>query len=75
MIAFTLAESGPAELQVFNLRGQNVRRLVAGSLEAGDHSVTWDGRDDSGARVPSGVYFYKLTAGDFEGLQRMVLLK
>lgn len=75
VISFTLAESGPAELQVFNLRGQNVRRLVAGSLEAGDHSVTWDGRDDSGARVPSGVYFYKLTAGDFEGMQRMVLLK
>ena len=75
VISFTLAESGPAELQVFNLRGQNVRRLVAGSLEAGEHSVTWDGRDDSGARVPSGVYFYKLTAGDFEGLQRMVLLK
>jgi hypothetical protein len=74
-ISFTLAEAGRAELQVFNLRGQNVRRLVAGSLEAGDHSVTWDGRDDGGARVPSGVYFYKLTAGDFEGMQRMVLLK
>jgi len=74
-ISFTLAEAGRAELQVFSLRGQNVRRLVAGSLEAGDHSVTWDGRDDSGARVPSGVYFYKLTAGDFEGMQRMVLLK
>lgn len=75
VISFTLAESGPAELQVFNLRGQNVRRLVAGSLESGDHSVTWDGRDDGGARVPSGVYFYKLRAGDFEGMQRMVLLK
>lgn len=74
-ISFTLAEGGATELQVFNLRGQNVRRLVAGSLDAGDHSVTWDGRDDSGARVPSGVYFYKLTAGDFEGMQRMVLLK
>ncbi|MBK7190347.1 MAG: T9SS type A sorting domain-containing protein [bacterium] len=74
-ISFTLAEGGPTELQVFNVRGQNVRKLVAGGLEAGDHSVTWDGRDDSGARVPSGVYFYKLTSGSFEGLQRMVLLK
>ena len=60
---------------MFNVRGQNVRQLVAGGLEAGDHSVTWDGRDDGGARVPSGVYFYKLTSGSFEGLQRMVLLK
>lgn len=74
-ISFTLAEPARAELQVFNVRGQNIRKLVAGSLEAGDHSVTWDGRDDAGARVPSGVYFYKLTAGSFEGLQRMVLLK
>jgi hypothetical protein len=74
-ISFTLAEAGATELQVFNVRGQNVRKLVAGGLEAGDHSVTWDGRDDSGARVPSGVYFYKLTSGSFEGLQRMVLLK
>ncbi|MBE0566358.1 MAG: T9SS type A sorting domain-containing protein [Krumholzibacteria bacterium] len=74
-IRFTLAQAGPAELKVFNVRGQHVRRLVAGNLDAGDHGVTWDGRDDRGARVPSGVYFYKLKAGDFEGMQRMVLLK
>ena len=75
VISFTLAEAGSTELRVFNLRGHNVRRLVAGHLESGDHSVTWDGRDDRGAPVPSGVYFYKLTSGGFEGLQRMVLLK
>jgi hypothetical protein len=74
-IRFTLADAGVTELQVFNVRGQNVRRLVAGSLEAGDHSVVWDGRDDGGLAVPSGIYFYKLTSGSFEGLQRMVLLK
>ena len=74
-IGFSLAAPGATELQVFDVRGAHVRRLVAGDLGAGEHSVTWDGRDDAGARVPSGVYFYKLKSGDFEGLQRMVLLK
>jgi hypothetical protein len=74
-IRFTLAEAGDTELRVFNVRGQHVRHLVAGSLTAGDHSVVWDGRNDGGAPVPSGIYFYKLTSGAFEGLQRMVLLK
>jgi len=74
-ISFTLADAGATELRVFNVRGQNIRRLVAGSLEAGEHSVVWDGRNDNGATVPSGIYFYKLTSGSFEGMQRMVLLK
>jgi hypothetical protein len=74
-ISFALAAPGDTELQVFDVRGANVRRLVAGELPAGEHSVTWDGRDDDGVRVPSGVYFYKLRSGAFEGLQRMVLLK
>lgn len=74
-ISFALAAPGETELQVFDVRGAQVRRLVAGDLSAGEHSVIWDGRDDAGARVPSGVYFYKLRSGTFEGLQRMVLLK
>lgn len=74
-ISFTLAQGGQAELNVFDVRGHHVRRLVDGALEAGDHSVVWNGRTDNGAPVPSGIYFYKLTSGDYEGLQRMVLLK
>lgn len=74
-IRFSLADGGDTELQVFDVRGNNIRRLVAGSLAAGDHSVTWDGTDEAGQRVPSGVYFYRLRSGAYEGLQRMVLLK
>ncbi len=74
-IRFTLADGGDTELQVFDVRGNNIRRLVAGSLAAGDHSVNWDGTDDNGQRVSSGIYFYRLRSGSFEGLQRMVLLK
>lgn len=74
-ISFTLAQPGQAELNVFDVRGHHVRRLVDGALHAGDHSVVWNGRNDNGTPVPSGIYFYKLTSGDYEGLQRMVLLK
>lgn len=74
-ITFSLAEGGAAELRVFDVRGRNLRVLAAGDLPAGEHSVTWDGRDDDGRPVPSGIYFYKLRCGGFEGLQRMVLLR
>ena len=74
-IRFSLARGGDTALRVFDVRGRHVRTLVAGNLEAGDHAVQWNGRDDGGATVASGIYFYRLKSGEFEGLQRMVLLK
>jgi hypothetical protein len=74
-IAFSLAEGGDTELRVFDVRGRNLRVLAAGDLPAGEHSVSWDGHDEEGRPMPSGIYFYKLKCGDFEGLQRMVLLR
>ncbi|MBK7701917.1 MAG: T9SS type A sorting domain-containing protein [bacterium] len=74
-IRFTLADGGDTRLKVFDVRGQHVRDLVAGGLAAGEHAVTWDGRDDAGATMPSGIYFYRLQSGDFAGMQRMLLLK
>ena len=62
-------------LKIFNLLGQEVRTLVDGAKEPGYHTVTWDGRDDSGQEVASGVYFYRLTAGNFADTKRMVLMK
>lgn len=74
-ITFSLAAAGAAELRVFDVRGRHLRVLAAGELPAGEHSVTWDGRDDAGRPLPSGIYFYKLRCGGFEGMQRMVLLR
>jgi hypothetical protein len=62
-------------LKVFNIIGQEVRRLVDEPQEAGFYIVTWDGRDAFGREVASGVYFYRLTAGDFTSTRRMVLMK
>jgi flagellar hook assembly protein FlgD len=52
-----------------------VRVLVSGARPAGDHKVTWDGRDDHGRNVASGVYLYKLRSGGVLETKKMVLLK
>ena len=63
-IAFSLAESGPAEIVVYSAGGRRVRTLARGERPAGEHAVAWDGRDDAGRTVPAGVYHVRLaTAG------------
>jgi len=75
-IAFDVpAGSGPIELVVYNVSGQVVRRLVDGPLEPGLHSVVWNGRDERGRGLASGVYFAKLATGDESVVRKMTLLK
>ena len=62
-------------LKIFNVLGQEMKTLVNEAQEAGMYIVTWDGRDDSGREVGSGVYFYRLIVGDFTATKRMVLMK
>jgi hypothetical protein len=59
-ISFNLDKNGYCELSIFNLRGQRVRTLVASEMSAGTHSVVWDGKDQNGQLMPSGIYIYKL---------------
>lgn len=62
-------------LKVFNIRGECTRTLVDGDLPAGNHQISWDGRDNRGNSVSSGVYFYKLTAQGIEETRKMVMIK
>jgi len=62
-------------IEVFNVRGQRVKTLVNDYLPAGEYSVTWDGKDEDGRSVSSGVYFYRMTAGEYTSVKRMVLMK
>jgi hypothetical protein len=62
-------------LKIYNILGQEVRALVDEEREPGYYAVTWDGRDEGGNEVPSGVYFYRIQAGDFSATRRMVLMK
>ena len=63
------------DLRVFNLLGQTVRTLVAGSLSAGRHSVGWDGRDQSGAEMATGVYVYRLQTTEGHQSRNLLLLR
>lgn len=74
-ISFTIPESEHVSLQIFNVTGRKVKTLVDGDLAAGEHTYEWDSTDDSGARVATGVYFYRLTAGDVTATKKMTLIK
>ncbi|MDH5271362.1 MAG: T9SS type A sorting domain-containing protein, partial [Candidatus Krumholzibacteria bacterium] len=74
-ISYVLPAKGRAVLRVYAADGRLVRTLVDGVLDAGAHEMTWDGRDDRGRLVASGVYFYRLEAGRFQDAKKMVLLK
>ncbi len=64
-ISFSLPKSGQVKLTVYNILGAEVATLVDEIRSAGVHRITWDGTDKSGNPVASGVYLYRLTAGDF----------
>ena len=59
----------------YNITGQRITTLVSGRLEAGSHTVVWNGRDETGKTVSSGVYLYRVKAGEFVETKKMVLLK
>jgi hypothetical protein len=77
VINYSIQGAGPVTLKVYNVAGQLVRTLVneVKMPQEGGFSVTWDGRDNSGVEVASGVYFYRMTAKGFEETKKMVLLK
>jgi hypothetical protein len=74
-IAYTLARPGFVGLVVFNTSGKVVRTLVHGFEAQGSHLATWDGLGDGGDKLPSGIYFYRLTTEETVELRRMTLLR
>jgi hypothetical protein len=75
-IRFALPEQTQVTLDVYNLLGQRVATLIAGEVyHAGYHNVGWDGRDQSGRPVASGIYVYRIQADDFSRIGRMVYIR
>jgi len=74
-IKFSLAESGPVELAVYDITGRLVKTLVSETLAGGVHTVRWDGRDQDGMQAASGLYFYRMTAEDKVLTRKMLLVK
>jgi beta propeller repeat protein len=74
-VSYSVPVPGAVELRVYDVRGSLVRTLVDEAVAAGLHAVTWDGRDDRGASVGSGVYFVRLSSRGDVRTQRVVLLE
>jgi hypothetical protein len=65
----------PVSLEIYNLRGQFVRSLVSDNKGGGEYSVHWNGTDEYGVKVESGIYLYRLQTGEITSLRKMTLLK
>lgn len=74
-IRFNLQASGPVSLNIYNSRGQLVRSLVNSQLSSGAHSIVWNGLDETGRGVSSGIYYYRMQAGSYTHTRKMVLVK
>ena len=75
-ISFSILNTSKIEISVFNIKGQKVKLLAKNSFERGDHSVIWNGKDDTGKSVSSGIYFYKLNVdGASHQIRKCILMK
>jgi hypothetical protein len=74
-IKYNLAEGADVHLRIYNIVGQVVRTLVAERQSAGRYQVRWEGTDDRGMAVSSGIYFYQISTGKFQDVKRLMLLK
>ena len=74
-INFQLPVSGNVVVEVYNLKGEIVATLVDGLMQAGFHSVEWNGLTSTGNQISSGVYLYRIQAGDFNKVRKMIMLK
>ncbi|MCD4829797.1 MAG: T9SS type A sorting domain-containing protein [Candidatus Cloacimonetes bacterium] len=74
-IRFSMSSPGKVELKVYNIRGRLVRTLTSERYEAGVHEIRWEGDNDSGRNVASGVYFYRLSTPHLTEVRKALLLK
>ncbi|MBD3257470.1 T9SS type A sorting domain-containing protein, partial [candidate division GN15 bacterium] len=74
-IAFSLPVRANVVVDIFNIAGRRVKTILQCDLPAGDHAVSWDGTSANGAPVASGVYLYRLQAGELTVSKKMLLLK
>ena len=71
----TLSDNINTEIVVFNIKGQKVSTLLNEQISVGNHAITWQGTDDQGNKVTSGIYFYQMISGDYSSIQKMILMK
>ena len=75
VLAFDLPTDEDVQITVYDATGARVRQLVNRGIPAGHHVQTWDGTDDDGGRLPSGVYFAKIRTATHEARQKLWLIR
>ena len=75
IISFSIPEKSEVELNIFNIKGQLIKTLIDETQIAGEHSIIWDGRNESNQLVSSGIYFYKLETKNISEIKKCLLLK
>jgi len=74
-IAYSIKETGKVTIEIYNLKGQLVKLLINEVKETGDHTAIWNGKDDSGKPISSGIYFYKLKSANYTSTKKMIMIK
>lgn len=74
-IPFALPDDAIVEITIYNILGQKIKTLTKGFLQKGEKNVLWNGRNEAGELVPSGVYFYRMTAANFSKTRQMILIR
>ncbi len=75
VINYSIERKGNVEISVFNILGQKVVTLLNGEVEAGQHSIVWNGTDQNGGEAASGIYFYKMVTENYVDTRKMVLMR
>jgi len=74
-IYFEIPQAHDVTIAIYNMLGQKVKTLVKEHFKAGSHVVNWNGKNDHGLQVPTGMYFYRIKAGEFIASKKMVMIK
>jgi hypothetical protein len=74
-IGYALLKNGDVDLTIYDIMGQKVRTLFQGFQKIGYHSIEWDGTSEKGVKVASGIYFYRIKAGQFTQSKKMMITK
>jgi flagellar hook assembly protein FlgD len=74
-IEYSVYREGHVKLEIFNLLGRRLQTLVDEEKRPGTYRVSWNGMDDQGVSVSTGVYLYRLEAGNYQEANKMILLK
>ncbi|MCB5259321.1 MAG: choice-of-anchor J domain-containing protein, partial [Candidatus Cloacimonetes bacterium] len=74
-ISYSVKDSGPVSIDIFNVKGQLVRKLVNDTKAAGNYTEIWNGKDNNGRAVSSGIYYFKMNAGKYSSTKKMILMK